>query len=39
MDKEDIIVLTNEELLWFYHEIWGDHPPQASYKYSDLKAV
>lgn len=38
MDEEDIIVLDNEELLWFYHDMWGDKPPQAMYKYSDLKS-
>jgi len=38
MDDVDIIVMDNEEMLWFYHEIWGDKPGQALYKYSDLKA-
>lgn len=34
MEDADIIVMNNEEMLWFYHEIWGDKPPQALYSYT-----
>jgi hypothetical protein len=37
MDDEDIVVLDNEEILWFWHDAWGDAPRQSMYSYTDLQ--
>jgi len=29
MDDKDIVVVDNEELLWFHHENWGNEPPMS----------
>jgi hypothetical protein len=39
MDDDDIVVLSNEEFLWFWHKVWGDKPPQSLYSYTDLKKL
>jgi hypothetical protein len=37
MEEEDIVVLDNEEFLWFWHDAWGDKTPQTNYGYAELQ--